>query len=788
MRAEIEKIQQMMEAADYVTDAAIATSVHLAMTLKKPLLIEGHAGVGKTEVAKVMARMLQTNLIRLQCYEGLDAAQALYEWNYPKQLLHIKLEEATTHTLREKEATIFSEPFLIRRPLLQAISQDGKPPVLLIDEVDRCVTADTLVTTTRGLKRASEIQPDDEVVSFDPAAFRVTRSRVKKVVPRETTKVVRLLVGGRFLEVTPEHRFVRFSGEGHEVVRADQLAKGDRLPLHKAYPAETGSPGVRFDFADSPIKLTERGKHLLHSAYRASGRTYQELSGAAGVSRAHLRNVLQPASIRDSLRASVLDTLSAELGVEEPLSQPEYATGLRVHEGVALYELFGYMVADGCFTSDRLCIADKDRANLELYSDKFDEAFGQRPRILPGPHRNHELTYHSLPLGRFLNRVLGPGLARSRRRMVPDFVFSAAPDRRAAFVRGYFDGEGWVGDHQVSATSASPYLVVGIQALLGSLGVDSHLTTTKAQPGSFGQGPYYTLSISDAAAFAREVDFCAPAKQARLAGLRPARWSRTETLPARPVLEALRTLTDRTVLRDTPSHQTVYDILAGRVGPNVSSLHRISAAFDSPGLRDLLGRGVVLGEVTHVETVEAPQAVYDFVLDGQPYFVANQVVTHNCDEEFEAFLLESLAEFQVTIPEIGTIKATHPPYVILTSNRVRELSDALRRRCLYLWVDFPGFEKEVRIVTRKVPGVNEALARQISRFMEGLRTMRLAKVPGVAETLDWAQALASLHADHLDEELVLETLGCVLKDADDIKRFKRELTSSGLKRFVAAEG
>jgi MoxR-like ATPase len=293
MRAEIEKIQQMMEAADYVTDPAIATSVHLAMTLKKPLLIEGHAGVGKTEVAKVMSRMLSTNLVRLQCYEGLDAAQALYEWNYPKQLLHIKLEEATTHTLREKEATIFSEPFLIRRPLLQAISQDGKPPVLLIDEVDRA------------------------------------------------------------------------------------------------------------------------------------------------------------------------------------------------------------------------------------------------------------------------------------------------------------------------------------------------------------------------------------------------------------------------------------------------------------------------------------------------------------DEEFEAFLLEVLSEFQVTIPEIGTIKATHPPFVILTSNRVRELSDALRRRCLYLWIDFPGFDKEVRIVMRKVSGVNEALAHQISRFMESLRTIRLAKVPGVAETLDWAQALASLHADHLDEELVLETLGCVLKDADDVKRFKRELTASGLKRFVA---
>jgi len=295
MREEITRIHDLMEGAEYVTDAAIATSVHLAMTLRKPLLIEGHAGVGKTEVAKVMARMLGTRLIRLQCYEGLDAAQALYEWNYPKQILHIKLEESTTHSLKDKEAAIFSEPFLIRRPLLQAITQNGQSPVLLIDEIDRG------------------------------------------------------------------------------------------------------------------------------------------------------------------------------------------------------------------------------------------------------------------------------------------------------------------------------------------------------------------------------------------------------------------------------------------------------------------------------------------------------------DEELEAFLLEVLSDFQVTIPELGTIKATHPPHVILTSNRNRELSDALRRRCLYLWVDFPGFDKEVRIVTRKVPGVNERLAREISRFMESLRTVRLAKLPGVAETLDWAQALCSLHADHLDEELVAETLGCVLKDPDDIKRVKRELDASGLKRFLPVE-
>jgi len=296
MRDEIRKIQELMEQAEYVTDAPVATSVYLAQRLRKPLLIEGHAGVGKTEVAKVMARMLGTNLIRLQCYEGLDAAAALYEWNYQKQLLHIKLNEGRSRALEDEEHAIFSEAFLLRRPLLQAISQPDRSPVLLVDEVDRA------------------------------------------------------------------------------------------------------------------------------------------------------------------------------------------------------------------------------------------------------------------------------------------------------------------------------------------------------------------------------------------------------------------------------------------------------------------------------------------------------------DEEFEAFMLEVFSDWQVTIPEIGTIKATHPPHVILTSNRTRELSDALRRRCLYLWIDYPPFDKELRIVQRKVPGIDARLAAEVARFMEHLRGKRLAKVPGVAETLDWAQALTDLHADHLDEAVVAETLGCILKDADDMKRFRAEVAKEGLGAFLQVSG
>src|SRR3990170_1510000 len=134
----IESIQEAMAKEKYFADRAMATIIYLAQALGKPLLLEGEAGIGKTEVAKVMAKILDTKLIRLQCYEGLDANHALYEWNYAKQLLRIKLEERSHASREEVDRTIFSEEYLIRRPLLEAITSDGGvAPVLLIDEVDR---------------------------------------------------------------------------------------------------------------------------------------------------------------------------------------------------------------------------------------------------------------------------------------------------------------------------------------------------------------------------------------------------------------------------------------------------------------------------------------------------------------------------------------------------------------------------------------------------------------------------------------------------------------------------
>ncbi|MEL6658828.1 MAG: MoxR family ATPase [Bacteroidota bacterium] len=159
--------------------------------------------------------------------------------------------------------------------------------------------------------------------------------------------------------------------------------------------------------------------------------------------------------------------------------------------------------------------------------------------------------------------------------------------------------------------------------------------------------------------------------------------------------------------------------------------------------------------------------------DKAPVLLIDEV--DRADEEFESFLLEVLSDWQITIPEIGTIKATHIPQVILTSNRVRELSEALRRRCLYLYIDYPDFGKELEILKHKVPKANEQLAREICAFMQEVRKMRLEKVPGVAETLDWATALAEMHFEHLDKDLIESTLGVVLKDWKDMRQAQDSL-------------
>ena len=145
------------------------------------------------------------------------------------------------------------------------------------------------------------------------------------------------------------------------------------------------------------------------------------------------------------------------------------------------------------------------------------------------------------------------------------------------------------------------------------------------------------------------------------------------------------------------------------------------------------------------------------------------------DEEFEAFLLEVLSDFQITIPEIGTMKAEIKPMVVVTSNRTRDVHDALKRRCLYHWIDYPSFEKEYRIITTRLPGIEADFARQVTGFMQRIRTIDFLKRPGISETLDWGKALMAMHRDHLDEKTVMDTIGCILKYQEDIKKFKNEI-------------
>jgi MoxR-like ATPase len=151
------------------------------------------------------------------------------------------------------------------------------------------------------------------------------------------------------------------------------------------------------------------------------------------------------------------------------------------------------------------------------------------------------------------------------------------------------------------------------------------------------------------------------------------------------------------------------------------------------------------------------------------------------DEAFEAFLLELLSDFQISVPELGTIKAKHIPYVVLTSNRTRELSDALKRRCFYHWIDYPSFEKELRIVRKRLPEIEDALGTQVVRFVQAARQLNLGKPPGVTETLDCALSAMSLGKHQLDVQTVEETLGCVTKSMEDTAKLK----AAGIERLLS---
>lgn len=156
----------------------------------------------------------------------------------------------------------------------------------------------------------------------------------------------------------------------------------------------------------------------------------------------------------------------------------------------------------------------------------------------------------------------------------------------------------------------------------------------------------------------------------------------------------------------------------------------------------------------------------DYEEDTPPVLLIDEL--DRADEEFEAFLLEILSDFQITIPEIGTLRAKEPPIVVITSNRTREIHDALKRRCIYHWIDYPTFEKEYRIVLTRVPDAAEQLAREVVAFVQELREQDLFKYPGIAETLDWMAALVALNEHRLSEDVVQQTLGVLLKYRDDI--------------------
>ena len=192
-----------------------------------------------------------------------------------------------------------------------------------------------------------------------------------------------------------------------------------------------------------------------------------------------------------------------------------------------------------------------------------------------------------------------------------------------------------------------------------------------------------------------------------------------------------------------------------------------------------------MGSVIYSEPYLIKRPLLEAILSSQednPVLLIDEL--DRADEEFEAFLLEILSDFQVSIPEMGTIKATHQPFVVITSNRTRDIHDALKRRCLYHWIDYPDMEKEKQIILARIDGIEETLAGQVAGFMKALRQEDLMKKPGISETLDWAEALLKLNRGIINEQSVEQTLGCILKYREDIQKFKSSIWADPDRRSV----
>ena len=190
-----------------------------------------------------------------------------------------------------------------------------------------------------------------------------------------------------------------------------------------------------------------------------------------------------------------------------------------------------------------------------------------------------------------------------------------------------------------------------------------------------------------------------------------------------------------------------------------------------------------IGQVIYTEPYLIKRPLLEAIMNSQgnsPLLLIDEL--DRADEEFEAFLLEILSDFQVSIPEIGTLKATHKPMVVITSNRTRDIHDALKRRCLFHWIDYPDLDKELKIIQARVPDIDESLAHQVAIFMQNLRREDLLKKPGISESIDWAEALLKLNRNVLNEETVEKTLGCILKYREDIQKFKTGIWADPHKR------
>ncbi|MBD3194549.1 MAG: AAA domain-containing protein [Candidatus Lokiarchaeota archaeon] len=736
----IVELRQKLEERGYITTYELAIAVYDAIKNNKPLMLEGPPGSGKTFLAKKVAQALDLVMFRIQCYEGITKDDLIGNWNYQKQLLYLQ-------SGRESKENIYSLKYFNRGKLLEAVLSKV-PNILLIDEFDKCLTENTYIQTTSGICKIKDINIGDKVISFSPENFETTISKVIKKRELKTKSYNKIFVGGKIINATDNHRFIVYDKNGNITEKkSKELEIGDYIPVYNNIISESNfNNDDIYKISENRYKISKIGREKINQRRKELKYLWEDLSKKVGLSVSYLKAIIN--GNRKSLRKKYLDRLCNILKIERDEIIKDKEINDEIIELKDFWEIVGYMTGDGSISINETTykwsfdLADKDVNLLTNYKDKINKVFNIKGSI----YERKNVNGYSYKVGnkfliKYLKKIFPNHLVYSKNRSIEKWVFQLENKNICSFLKGFFDAEGSVGNHFIHCASSSEDLIIGIQMLLTKIGITANIYPQKSN--GFNKGSYYQLIIPNTDKFKKYINFNSIEKRKKLEKLKYYH-TRTHIYPQNIIKPILNDIKENNSISNMEYGQAIYDILSERTRPTFFSINKISESFKNKELQALINQRIALGKVTKILKINEQSKVYDLTINSDPFFIGNQIVTHNSDEELEYFLLEFLDERSITIPEFETIHANSDIYTFLTSNKVRTFSEPTQRRYLYFYIDYPDEETEMRIIQANIERPSESLIRQVVELVHILRDMDLEKVPSPTEAIEFTKKMLSI--------------------------------------------